>query len=525
MPAGRPFYITTPIYYVNDRPHLGHVYTSVVADAAARLRRLRGEDAFLLSGTDEHAAKVVETARENGVRPQEWADRNAVIFRETAARFAVELDDFIRTSEPRHKAFAQQVLAELRAGADVYLGEYEGWYDHGEEEYVPEARAAELDFRSPVSGRPLVRRKEENWFFRLSAYQEVLLARLAEHPEAVLPAARRNEVIGRIRQGLHDVPISRTGGSDWGVPFPGAPGHQIYVWVEALLSYVTPVATPERRRYWPASVHLIAKDILWFHAVIWPALLLALHKVSGSDWLALPRTVYCHSWWISEGQKMSKSLGNFVDLEKLESYASDLGLDALRWFLVTQGPLGTVDRDFAQARLLEVYNADLANSVGNCLSRIVNMTQRFCAGRLPRVAGESALRAEVEALLLAAPDPDDVLGVGEITKGIDLVRRIDAFIEATQPFKLAKQPGSEVRVAEILYACAEAFRLASLRLWPAMPGKMEEVWRRLGGAEAYAPRLAGRGRGELDAWSRWGGLPAGAELRPGEPLFPRREAV
>jgi methionyl-tRNA synthetase len=524
MAAGRTFYITTPIYYVNDRPHLGHVYTSIVADAAARLRRLRGEDAFLLSGTDEHAAKVVETARENGVGPQEWADRNAVIFRETAARFGVELDDFIRTSEPRHKSFAQQVLAELRGGDDVYLGEYEGWYDHGEEEYVPETRAAELDFRSPVSGRALVRRKEENWFFRLSAYQDALLARLDEHPESVLPAARRNEVIGRIRQGLHDVPISRTSGSDWGVPFPGAPGHQIYVWVEALISYVSPVATAERRRYWPAQVHLIGKDILWFHAVIWPALLLALRKTPGFAWLELPRTVYAHSWWTSDGQKMSKSLGNFVDLEKVESYASDFGLDALRWFLVTQGPLGTLDSDFAHARLVDVYNTDLANAVGNCWSRIVNMTQRFCGGRLPRVAHESVLRAQAEHLL-ATPDPSDVLGVGEITKGIDLVRLIDAHIETTQPFKLAKQPGRSTEVAEILYTCAEAFRLASLRLWPALPGKMEEVWRRLGGAGAYGQRLAGRGRGELDAWSKWGGLPAGAELRPGEPLFPRREAV
>ena len=523
MAAGRTFYITTPIFYVNDRPHLGHVYTSIVADAAARLRRLRGEDAFLLSGTDEHAAKVVETARENGVGPQEWADRNAAIFRETAARFGVELDDFVRTSEARHKTFAQEVMAALCRGEDVYLGEYEGWYDPGEEEYVPETRALELDFRSPVSGRPLVRRKEENWFFRLSAYQDALLGLLDEHPEYVQPAARRNEVIGRVRQGLHDVPISRTTGSDWGVPFPGAPGHQIYVWIEALLSYVTPVATPERRRYWPASVHLIAKDILWFHAVIWPALLLALRRVPGFDWLALPRTVYCHSWWLSDGQKMSKSLGNFIGLEKLESYVDEFGLDALRWFLVTQGPLGTVDGDFAHARFVEVYNTDLANAVGNCWSRIVNMTQRFCGGRLERVAHESPLRAQADDLLGGA-DVDDVLGVGEITKGIELVRHIDAHIEATQPFRLAKQPGNEAKVAEILYACAEAFRLASLRLWPALPGRMEEVWRRLG-CEAYARRVADRGRGELESWSKWGGLPAGAELRAGDPLFPRREAV
>jgi methionyl-tRNA synthetase len=219
------FYLTTPIYYVNERPHLGHVYTSVIADVITRLHRLRGEDAFLLSGSDEHAHKVVTTAQENGMSAQEWADRNAAAFRETAARFDVRLDDFVRTSEPRHKRFAQELVRALVASDDVYLGEYEGWYDGGEEEYVPENRARELDYKSEVSGRPLVKRKEENYFFRLSAYQDALLELLEEHPLGyVQPAARRNEVIGRIRQGLHDVPISRTTGSEWGVPFPDVSG-------------------------------------------------------------------------------------------------------------------------------------------------------------------------------------------------------------------------------------------------------------------------------------------------------------
>jgi methionyl-tRNA synthetase len=520
MAPGETFYVTTPIYYVNEEPHLGHVYTSTLADAAARLRRLRGEDAFLLTGTDEHAAKVVSAAQANGVSAQAWADRNAALFRETMGRFGIDYDDFIRTSEERHKRFAQELVRDLVASGAVYLGEYEGWYDVGEEEYVAETRAAELAFRSPVSGRPLSRRKEENYFFRLSAYQGALLERLEAHPESVLPAARRNEVIGRLRQGLLDVPISRTTGSEWGVPFPDAPGHLIYVWVDALISYLSPVAGPERRRYWPARLHLIGKDILWFHAVIWPALLLALRGRPGREWLCLPRTVYAHSWYTSDGQKMSKSLGNFVDLERLRAYLDEFGLDALRWFLVTQGPLGTVDSDFSHARFAEVYETDLANAVGNCFSRIVQMVQRYLGGRLSRVAAESPLRGEVEAIL-GAGDPDDVLGVGEVAKGLEVVRRIDAFIEATQPFKLARQPGREREVAEILYACAESFRLASLLLWPVLPGKMEEVWGRLGGLD-YAARLAGRGRGELAAWSRWGALREGAELRPGEALFPRR---
>jgi methionyl-tRNA synthetase len=521
MPQAEPFYLTTPIYYVNDRPHLGHVFASVVADAAIRLQRLRGRDAFLLSGTDEHAAKVVETGRENGMSAQQWADRNAAIFRETLERFDISIDDFIRTSAPAHCAFAQGLVRDLATTDDVYLGEYEGWYDSGEEEYVPETRAKECDYKSPVSGRPLVRRKEANYFFRLSAYQERLLELLEERPEYVLPAQRRNEVIGRIQQGLHDVPISRSTGSDWGVPFPDAPGHLVYVWVEALMSYVTPIEQ-DQRRYWPAHVHLIGKDILWFHAVIWPCLLMALQKVPGREWLELPGTIYAHSWWTSEGQKMSKSLGNFIDLEALEGYCDSFGLDALRWFLLTQGPLGTQDGDFSEARFIEVYNADLANTVGNCFSRIVNMTHRFLSGRLPVVAA-GELQEHVEAVLSAPADAADPLALSELGRGLELVRRIDAYIEATQPFKLAKQSGQERRVGEILYACAEAYRIASLRLWPAMPRRMEEVWRRLG-CDEYGARLADRGRGDLSAWSRWGGLPEGTELLKGDALFPRYEA-
>jgi methionyl-tRNA synthetase len=513
------FYLTTPIYYVNERPHLGHVYCSVIADVITRLHRLRGEDAFLLSGSDEHAHKVVTTAQEHGLSAQAWADRNAAIFRETADRFGVRLDDFVRTSEDRHKSFAQDLVRSLVGSEDVYLGEYEGWYDVGEEEYVPDNRARELDHKSAVSGRPLVRRKEENYFFRLSAYQDALLELLEERPDWLQPDARRNEVIGRLRQGLHDVPISRTTGSEWGVPFPDAPGHLVYVWVEALMSYVSPIATPERRHRWPASLHLIGKDILWFHAVIWPALLMALQKIPGCDWLGLPHGVYAHSWWTSEGQKMSKSLGNFVDLETLEAYVDEFGLDALRWFLLTQGPLGTVDTDFARSRFVEVYNNDLANAVGNCLSRVVNMTHRFLGGSFDRVVEESPLREQATALLARSSPESDVLGVGAILCGLDLVRLVDGYIDATQPFKLAKVEGQEARVAEILYACAETLRLASLRLWPVMPDKMEELWRRLG--VDHGERLAEQGRGQLESWSRWGGLPIGRELARGEPLFPR----
>jgi len=513
------FYISTPIYYVNERPHIGHLYTTTIADAVARTRRIEGRDVFFLTGTDEHASKVVEAARERSLSTREWADRNAAAFREAFVEFGIENDDFIRTSEPRHVHFVEEVIAALEQTGDVYLGQYEGWYDASQEEYVPESRAAEHEYCSPITGTPLVRRSEDNYFFRLSAYAEPLLKHIGAHPEFVQPGARRNEVVARIQSGLEDVPISRTGGGDWGVRFPGNPDHLIYVWIDALLNYASAVAPAERRAYWPADVHLIAKDILWFHAVIWPAMLLALQKTASHGWLGLPGMVYCHSFWISEGQKMSKSLGNFVDLEQLRRYRDRFGLDALRYFLVTQGPLGTNDSDFAETRFIEVYNNDLANAVGNALNRIANMTGRYLDGRFPATAGESGLRERAETIVAACqPGP---LGLGRIASGLELVRAIDAHIEATRPFRLAKEAGQEARVAAILYECAETFRIASLHLWPALPTKMEEVWRRFG-LDDYAKALE-RGAGRFTEWSQWGGLETGAGLERGPALFPRFE--
>ncbi len=512
------FYLTTPIYYVNDRPHIGRLYTTTVADVIARTHRLAGEDTFFLTGTDEHAAKVVDTAAERGLSVQSWADQNAEAFRSTFERFGISNDDFIRTSEPRHKSFVDGMISDLVATGDVYLGDYEGWYDSGQEEYVPEARASEYDFKSPINGKPLVRRKEENYFFRLSAFSDELLAWIDTNPDFIQPVARRNEVLGRIREGLADVPISRSGGGDWGIPFPGRADHMIYVWIDALINYTSAVEPEERRKYWPANLHLIAKDILWFHAVIWPSMLMAIQKVPGREWMKLPQKVYAHSFWIRDGQKMSKSLGNFVDLEKLDEVVDKFGLDALRWYLLTQGPLGTDDGDFSDSRFLAVYNADLANTLGNSFHRVSNMTSRYLEGRFDQPASDPGLRARVEEI--RADDRRAPLGLEALSRGLDLVRAIDGFIEETQPFKLVKQEGTEGRVAEILYSCAETYRLASLLLWPTLPQKMEEVWRRMGLGE-YATRLAGKGMGELENWLQWGGLEAGTTLEKGPPLFAR----
>jgi methionyl-tRNA synthetase len=534
MAYGAPntFYVTTPIYYVNDRPHIGHVYTTTVADVLARYHRLRGDDVFFLTGVDEHAAKVVEAAQQRGLTAQQWADQNAAAFRDTFANLGITNNDFVRTTEPRHKAPVQKYLMALLENGDVYAGRYEGWYDAGQEEYVPETKAQEYGLASPINGKPLVRKAERNYFFRLSAYREPLL-RLLESGEvvdgcrfAVEPEARRNEIVDRIR-GMEDVPISRSGQAGWGIPFPGDATQTVYVWIDALFNYLTYVDSDERRRYWQSgATHLIAKDILWFHAAIWPALLLALRRCPGYEWVTTPTRVYSHSFWISEGQKMSKSLGNFIDLEKLDRYVRSFGLDALRWFLLAQGPLGTTDSDFAEAKFIETYNTDLANAIGNCTSRVTKMTSRYFGGTLPHgphVAAGSGHTHDAEDAVTKYQTSMDRLDLsGAAVAAMVLVRAIDGYIEKTAPFRLAKDPKTLPDVGTILYNCAETLRIASLLLWPFAPTKTEELWRRLGCAH-YAEALANHGRGYLAEWAKWGQLRPGTPITDGEPLFPRHQ--
>lgn len=524
---GRPYYITTPIYYVNDRPHIGHVYTTTIADMVARDRRLRGHQAFLLTGTDEHAAKVVDAAKERGLEPLQWADQNAASFESTFARLGIRNQDFIRTTQERHKERVRHYVRALLDKGDVYEGTYEGWYDAGQEEYVPDNKAEQWEFLSPVNGKPLVRKKERNWFFRLSAFQDELLAHYEKHPDFLLPIARRNELIGRIKEGLQDVPMSRTGSGGWGIGVPGDEEQTIYVWIDALFNYLSTVDTEERRSLWPADVHLIAKDILWFHACIWPALLMALRKCPGHEWVALPRSIRAHSFWISEGRKMSKSLGNFITLEKIDDYCQRFGLDALRYYLASRGPLGTSDRDFSEGLFIEVYNKELANSVGNCANRVTVMIGKYCEGKLPAAAdpvdGTKELRELCEraagrhAEAMAALDVDQACAAA-----LEVFTGIDAYIDATAPFKLAKDPARTDELATVLYSCAEALRFGSLLLWPIMPERMQEVWRRLG--LGYAPALEDEGTGKLDEWLRWGESVAGTPIERGAPLFARYDA-
>jgi methionyl-tRNA synthetase len=517
------YYVTTPIYYVNDAPHIGHCYTTLLADVLARFQRLAGRDVFFLTGTDEHAEKVVTSAAERDLTPIEWADRNAEAFRRAFAEIAISNDDFIRTTEPRHTEKVTEFIATLQEQDDIELGEYEGWWDPSQEEYVTENEAREHNYTSPVTGKDLIKRTEQNYFFRLSKYADRLEAHIEDNPGFIKPESRRNEVLGRIRQGLRDVPISRAidpndPGSSWGIGMPGDKGHRVYVWIDALINYVSATETDERKKYWPAQAHLIAKDILWFHAVIWPCMLMALGR-------ELPGTVYAHSYWIREGRKMSKSLGNFLDMPTLRAYSERYSLDALRYYLIAQGPSGSTDADFAHERFVEVYNADLANGIGNAASRVSNMIGKYFDGKLPRPATHTfdeydwpTISARAVARAQVAADNADTHGL--LRAGIELSNTVDAFINHTEPFKLAKDETKREELASILVCCAEALRLAAVLLLPAMPAKMTQLLANFG---CESPELSARGH-DFDELSAFGVIPTGTRITKGEALFMRADA-
>lgn len=554
-----PYYATTPIYYVNDRPHIGHCYTTLVADVAARFARLAGRETFFLTGTDEHAEKVSRAAHEHGMTPQQWADRNADRFREAFDFMRFSHDDFIRTTEPRHIDRASSYIKKLLDSGDIELGDYEGWYDPGQEEYVTETAAKEHNFLSPVTGRPLEKRVEQNYFFRLDRHADWLEEQISSGAIRVLPEARRNEVLSRVRGGLQPVPVSRRikeGDADWGIRMPGDPEHRIYVWIEALCNYLTAVDTPERRHLWPAQIHAMAKDILWFHAVIWPAMLRALGE-------APPRMIYAHAYFVAEGRKMSKSLGNFIEIDQLRAYADRFTVDGVRWYLATQGPLGSTDADFAYSRFVEIYNTDLANGIGNATSRVGNMIEKYLGGTLDRTCngefgfeGGRALQTALAAREKSNRPVDDpsrtfdfasatamavenAIGAHErfdlesmLGEGLSLVRMVDDFISYSAPFTLAKQLDEHEHgpraLSTILYSCAEALRIASLLLAPALPDAMASLWRTWNCAHLNDPNDADAGfvapLRELAAWRGEHSLKEGHQIAKGDALFMRADA-
>lgn len=528
--SGRPFYITTPIYYVNDRPHVGSCYTTIVADCIARFMRLAGRDVFFLTGTDEHGQKVEKSAAEKGKTPQQLADENAAHFRDAFNFIGSTHDDFIRTTEPRHQKQVQAALKTLIDSGAIYLGTFEGWYDEGQEEYVTENQARERDYTA-FNGKPLVKATEQNYYFRLTKYWDRVRELIEREEHFVRPAGKRSEVLGRLKDEPRDVPISRTNFS-WGIPVPGDEQHVTYVWIDALMNYMTALGRidsaagevdPDRGRYWNDSgevIHLIGKEILWFHAVIWPALIMALEDAGRTD-LKLPTTVYAHSFWIREGKKMSKTLGNFIDLDTIHAYCDRFGLDAFRWYMLTQGPLSATDADFAYEHFVEIYNADLANGFGNAHSRVTNMIAKYFGGSVPTPETDADLGTDWRTLI-AAKTSEAITAMSQVnvqtalSAGLAISNAVDLFINETSPFKLAKDEANLPRVGTILYQCAEALRIAAVLMRPAMPQAMDSALARLGSTIRHGQTL--------QDLTRWGLLAPGTIVEKGDALFPRADA-
>ncbi len=470
--TARPYFITTPIYYVNDLPHLGHAYTTVACDALARFMRLDGRQVRFLTGTDEHGQKVEKSAQAAGISPQEFADRISGAFQDMTRLLGISHDDFIRTTEPRHTRAVQAIWRELERRGEIYLGRFSGWYSVRDEAFYDESEL--VDGKAPT-GAAVEWLEEENYFFRLSAWQDRLLAFYEANPEAVAPRSRRNEVISFVKGGLKDLSISRTSFS-WGVPVPDDPKHVIYVWLDALTNYITEIGYPDNNTefftYWPAALHMVGKDILRFHAVYWPAFLMA----AGIE---PPRRVFAHGWWTVEGQKMSKSLGNFIPPDQL---VAAYGLDPLRYFLLRELPFGS-DGDFSHRAVVGRLNGDLANDFGNLAQRVLVMINRDCGALLP----EADAFAETDRALL-----ESASGLLEIVRShmkdqefhlaLEAIWRVvgeaNRYVDEQAPW--ASRRNDPARMRAVLYTLAETIRHLAIIVQPVVPDAASKLLDQLG---------------------------------------------
>jgi methionyl-tRNA synthetase len=493
------FYVTTPIYYVNDEPHIGHAYTTLTADALARWHRLLGEETFFLTGTDEHGLKVQRAAARNGITPQEQADRFAVRFVEAWRLLGIGNDDFIRTTEPRHHQAVQKLLQACYDRGDIALGRYEGLYSVADEAYVTAEEVAALERQ----GRPVIRMEEENYFFKLSRHEQALLDWYDAHPGFVQPEIRRNEAIGFIRQGLKDFSISRTS-IDWGIPLPWDPRHVTYVWFDALTNYLTAAGygtgDPAFPHRWAGARHLIGKDILRFHCVYWPAMLL-------SAGLEPPQTVHVHGFLLVGGEKMSKTRLNQIAPATLVDV---VGVDGFRYHFLADQRFGP-DGEFTFEGMVARYNADLANNLGNLAARVAAVVASKCGGVGPAPRATSPLaEAAARAYEQAAAAWERVAPSEALEATWRLIREANAYLEANEPWKMDPGPAVEAVLGDAL----EVLRLVALLASPALPGSCAEVWSRLG--------LPGSPEGQrLPEAAAWGGYPGGLPVRKGPPLFPR----
>jgi methionyl-tRNA synthetase len=501
------YFVTTPIFYVNGAPHLGHAYTAVAADVIARFKRLDGQEVHFLSGTDEHGQKVERAAAEAGLAPQAFTDRVSAQFQAMLAAMGVSNDDFIRTTSERHKAGAAALWQRLAASGDIYLGHYEGFYALRDEDFYAEDQLTTLPdgTRIAPTGAPVEWVREPNYLFRLSAYQDRLLAHYDDNPDFVGPASKRNEMLSFIRSGLNDVSVSRSSFT-WGIPVPGDPSHVMYVWLDALANYITALGFPDETRtlwrFWPADLHIVGKDIQRFHAIYWPAFLMA----AG---LPVPKRIYAHGWWTVEGQKMSKSIGNVVDpLTLVERF----GLDPVRYFLLREVPFGN-DGDFSARALIGRMNVELANDLGNLAQRSLSLIARNCGARLPgqgvRTEDDAALLASAAALPGLAREKIDRQALSDMIEDVwRVVRAGNAYIDHQAPWALRKT--DPARMADVLRVLADTLRIVATVLQPFMPGSMARMLDQLGVPETERRFAA------LDH-----PLPAGVQLPPPVGVFPR----
>ena len=515
----RPYYVTTPIYYVNDRPHIGHAYSTVAADVVSRYQRLRGKPAYFLTGLDEHGLKVERRAKEEQLAPQDFVDRMAAPFRSAWEELGCAHDGFIRTTSADHRQSVQALWKMMEDRGDIYLDDYEDWYCVGCESFKTEKELLEGNL-CPIHQTPVERIKERSYFFRLSNYAQPLLDFYEAHPDFVQPDARFNEVKSFVKEGLRDLSISRTS-FRWGVPVPNNPEHVVYVWLDALTNYISALGGPVSEgvaplydEFWTSAqtiTHIVGKDILRFHAVYWPAFLL-------SAGIRLPTQIWAHGWLTVNGEKMSKSLGNFLPPGPL---VEAFGADVLRYYFMREVGFGQ-DGDFSHRNLLNRYNGELANGLGNLMNRIVaSIVKKNLDGRIPNVgldALEEADRQLIEKAKGSSREAAQHIEALAFHRALDttweLVSAANKYVDSTEPWKLAKQ-GEQTRLEQVCYTVLETLRWLSIMLFPVMPSKCNELRAQIG----MPPLLPTEG---LDLWpSAWGGLRPGIETRDAVPLFPR----
>ena len=514
MSEKTPFYITTPIYYPSAKLHIGHAYCTTVADTIARFKRLAGYDVFFLTGSDEHGQKIQQAAEKEGVTPQAYVDRIVAGFQELWQLLGISYDDFIRTSEERHHELVQNIFQQIYDQGDIYKGEYKGLYCTPCESYWTELQLDE-NGNCPDCHRPVQEVSEEAYFFRMSKYADRVLAYIKEHSDFIQPVSRRNEMISFIEQGLEDLCVSRTS-FDWGIPVPFDPKHVVYVWFDALTNYLTPIGYMHDketfRKYWPCDVHLVGKEIVRFHTIIWGCMLMALG-------LALPKKVYGHGWLIVDGAKMSKSVGNVVDPIAL---IEEFGADAIRYFLLREITLGQ-DGNISRDALINRINSDLANDLGNLLHRTLSMAKKYRAGVIVKGTGETAFDASLEEMAAETVKMYTAqMEAMELSPAIRTVwafiARTNKYIDETAPWTLAKDEAKAGQLDSVLYHLVEALHITSILIAPFMPVTARRIHAQLGFADDFdAVQLADI--------AQWGSITDGHTVGTAEQLFPRIEIV